>query len=184
MVAPPRLDLAASGRVTDTSCWVHPWGAADSAAIGRRFSSRRDSRAAATWGATGCRTAPEETQGMLGPKWRDNIHDFYTLDGARALRDKLTTWPGGRLVVHINEMPIKCPGAPLEFSFLADTFFRERGIRDKVSITYVTPLSGAFTKPKASKKLSHLLADKNIGLVTEFAADQATQEGIMYAAIH
>jgi sulfide:quinone oxidoreductase len=112
--------------------------------------------------ATGCRTAPEETQGMLGPKWRVNVHDFYTLDGARALRDKLDKFQGGRVVVHVNEMPIKCPVAPLEFTFLADTFFRERGIRDKVTLTYVTPLSGAFTKPKASKKLGHLLADKGI----------------------
>ena len=125
--------------------------------------------------ATGCRTAPEETPGMLGPKWRDNIHDFYTLDGARALRDKLANWPGGRLVVHVNEMPIKCPVAPLEFSFLADTFFHERNMRDKVSITYVTPLSGAFTKPKASKKLGHLLSDKGITLVTEFAAERIDQ---------
>ena len=126
--------------------------------------------------ATGCRTAPEETAGMLGPKWRDNIHDFYTLDGARALREKLASWPGGKLVVHINEMPIKCPVAPLEFSFLADTFFTERRMRDKVSITYVTPLSGAFTKPKAAKKLSHLLADKGIELVTDFTAEKIDQE--------
>lgn len=126
--------------------------------------------------ATGCHTAPEETQGMLGPKWRDNIHDFYTLDGARALREKLASWQGGRLVVHINEMPIKCPVAPLEFSFLADTFFQKRGLRDKVSITYVTPLSGAFTKPKASKKLSHLLADKGIELVTDFTAEKVDQD--------
>ena len=126
--------------------------------------------------ATGCRTAPEETAGMLGPKWRDNIHDFYTLDGARALREKLASWPGGRLAVHINEMPIKCPVAPLEFSFLADTFFQKRGMRKKVSITYVTPLSGAFTKPKASKKLSHLLADKGIELVTDFTAEKIDQD--------
>lgn len=126
--------------------------------------------------ATGCRTAPEETEGMLGPKWHVNIHDFYTLDGARALREKLATWQGGRLVVHINEMPIKCPVAPLEFSFLADTFFREKGMRDKVSITYVTPLSGAFTKPKASKKLGHLLGDKGIELVTDFTAEKIDQE--------
>lgn len=126
--------------------------------------------------ATGCRTAPDETQGMLGPKWHDNIHDFYTLDGARALREKLATWPGGKLVVHINEMPIKCPVAPLEFSFLADTFFREKGLRDKVTITYVTPLSGAFTKPKAAKKLSHLLTDKGIELVTDFTVEKIDQE--------
>ena len=126
--------------------------------------------------ATGCHTAPEETQGMLGPKWRDNIHDFYTLDGARALRDKLANWPGGKLVMHVNEMPIKCPVAPLEFIFLADDFLREKNMRDKVSITYVTPLSGAFTKPKAAKKLGHLLTDKGIELVTEFAVEHVDQE--------
>ena len=126
--------------------------------------------------ATGCRTAPEETEGMLGPKWRVNVHDFYTLDGAKALREKLKTFTGGRVVVHINEMPIKCPVAPLEFTFLADTFFRERGIRDKVTLTYVTPLSGAFTKPKSSKKLGHLLSDKGIELVTDFVAEKVDQE--------
>jgi sulfide:quinone oxidoreductase len=104
------------------------------------------------------------------------VHDFYTLDGARALREKLKTFPGGRVVVHINEMPIKCPVAPLEFTFLADTFFREQGIRDKVTLTYVTPLSGAFTKPKASKKLGHLLGDKGIELVTDFVAEKVDQE--------
>ena len=126
--------------------------------------------------ATGCRTAPEETEGMLGPKWRVNVHDFYTLDGARALREKLASFQGGRVVVHINEMPIKCPVAPLEFTFLADTFFREQGIREKVKLTYVTPLSGAFTKPKASKKLGHLLGDKGIELVTDFVAERVDQE--------
>ncbi len=126
--------------------------------------------------ATGCRTAPEETEGMLGPKWRVNIHDFYTLDGARALRDRLADFAGGRVVVHVNEMPVKCPVAPLEFTFLADTFFRDRGIRDKVSLTYVTPLSGAFTKPKASKKLGHLLGDKGIELVADFVAEKVDQE--------
>jgi len=126
--------------------------------------------------ATGCRTAPEETRGMLGPKWRRNVFDFYTLDGARALRDKLAGFPGGRVVVHVNEMPVKCPVAPLEFAFLADTFFKGRGMRDRVTLTYVTPLSGAFTKPKAAKKLSHLLADKGVGLVTDFVAERIDQE--------
>ncbi len=126
--------------------------------------------------ATGCRTAPEETEGMLGPKWRENVFDFYTLDGARALREKLAKWKGGRLVVHVNEMPVKCPVAPLEFTFLADSFFKQRGIRDRVDLTYVTPLSGAFTKPKASKKLGYLLTDKRIALVTDFVAERVDQE--------
>ena len=126
--------------------------------------------------ATGCRTAPEETEGMLGPKWQVNIHDFYTLDGARALRKHLAAFTGGRVVIHLNELPVKCPVAPLEFTFLADTYFRERGIRDRVTLTFVTPLSGAFTKPKASKKLGQLLGAKGIVLVTEFVAERIDQD--------
>lgn len=126
--------------------------------------------------ATGCRTAPEETEGMLGQRWRKDIFDFYTLDGARALREKLKNWKGGKLVVHVNEMPIKCPVAPLEFCFLADEFFHKRGMRAKVELTYVTPLSGAFTKPEASKALSYMLTSKAIHLVTEFNVERIDSE--------
>ena len=65
-------------------------------------------------------------------------------------------------------MPIKCPVAPLEFVFLADWYFTERGIRDKVKIHFVTPLPGAFTKPRASAILGDFLTKKNIHLTTEF----------------
>ena len=66
------------------------------------------------------------------------------------------------------DMPVKCPVAPLEFCFLADSYFRERGIRDKVDLTYVTPLDGAFTKPVCNRQLSGLLKDKGVSVVTEF----------------
>jgi sulfide:quinone oxidoreductase len=120
--------------------------------------------------ASGSRIAPEETEGMLGEGWRSKVFDFYTLEGATALRDALPRFTGGRLVIDIVDMPIKCPVAPLEFAFLADAFFSKRGIRNKVEITYVTPLDAAFTKPTSAKTLAHLLADKGITLVTEFAA--------------
>jgi sulfide:quinone oxidoreductase len=120
--------------------------------------------------ATGSRLVPEETEGLTGPGWRDKVFDFYTPEGSAALAQKLATWPGGRLVVNIVEMPIKCPVAPLEFAFLADSFFTKKGMRDRVELVYVTPLDGAFTKPVASRALSHLLADRNIRLVTEFSA--------------
>jgi sulfide:quinone oxidoreductase len=118
--------------------------------------------------ATGTNIAPEEIDGMLGEYWHKDIFDFYTFKGAKNLRDKLRTWEGGKLVVHIAEMPIKCPVAPLEFSFLADSFFINKGMRDKVDITYVTPLDGAFTKPKAAKELGYLLEEKNIKIVPNF----------------
>lgn len=122
--------------------------------------------------ATGTKIAPQETPGMLGSGWHKDIFDFYTFDGAKALRDKLREWEGGKLVVHICEMPIKCPVAPLEFVFLADSFFHQKGLRDMVDLTFVTPLDGAFTKPTATEKLGHLLRDKDIEIVSNFAVER------------
>ena len=118
--------------------------------------------------ATGTRTAPEETDGLMGNLWYKEIFDFYTIDGAVALANYFKTWKGGKLVINITEIPYKCPVAPLEFVFFADAFFTERGMRDKVDITYVTPLSGAFTKPRATKMLGELLDQKNINIIPDF----------------
>ena len=125
--------------------------------------------------ATGAHIVPQETEGMLGKHWRETIFDFYTLEGACALCRFFKYWEGGKLLVNIAEMPIKCPVAPLEFVFLADWWFTEQGIRDKVEIELVTPLPGAFTKPKASKLFGDFLEMKNIRLTTEF--DIASVDG-------
>jgi sulfide:quinone oxidoreductase len=118
--------------------------------------------------ATGAVLLPDETDGLTGPGWMTKVFTFYDLEGATALADALRAFEGGKLVVNVVDMPIKCPVAPLEFCFLADWYFHERGIRDKVDITYVTPLDGAFTKPVAAHRLARLLAAKDIDLVTEF----------------
>ena len=127
--------------------------------------------------ATGTSPRPDQTPGMDDPEvWRKSVHEFYTFEGAMALREKLETWEGGRLVVHITEMPIKCPVAPLEFTFLADAYFAEKGMRDQVEIVYVTPLEGAFTKPVASQLLGHMLEDRKITIEPDFMIDQVDGE--------
>jgi len=118
--------------------------------------------------ATGSTLVPDETEGLLGPGWMEKIFTFYTPEGAAGLHDALTWFDGGRLVVNVVDMPVKCPVAPLEFCFLADWYLQELGVRDRVELTYVTPLDGAFTKPVASATLAGLLEEKGVELVTEF----------------
>ena len=107
---------------------------------------------------------------MAGDGWLETVFPFYTSEGATALAGALERFDGGRLVVNVVDMPIKCPVAPLEFAFLADWYLTERGIRDRTELLYVTPLDAAFTKPVSSKMLAGLLDSKGIGLVTEFNA--------------
>jgi sulfide:quinone oxidoreductase len=126
--------------------------------------------------ATGTTPRPDQTPGMDGAEWRKSVFDFYTLEGALALREKLSGWEGGRLAIHITEMPIKCPVAPLEFTFLADAYFTDRGMRDRVEMVYVTPLDGAFTKPIASQYLGGMLEERKIAVETDFYIEQVDDE--------
>ncbi len=106
--------------------------------------------------ATGVEIRPDQTEGMLGAGWQRNIFDFYTFEGSVKLAEALKRFEGGRLVVNITEMPVKCPVAPLEFIFLADAYLRKRGIRNKTELIYSTPLPDAFTKPRANAKLGDM----------------------------
>ncbi len=97
-----------------------------------------------------------------------DVFTFYDMAGATALAERLETFTSGHLVINVFDMPIKCPVAPLEFAFLADWYFTERGVRDDITITYVTPLDGAFTKPVAAAAFGDLLEKKGIEVITEF----------------
>ena len=126
--------------------------------------------------ATGTTPRPDQTPGMLGPQWRRSIFDFYTLEGATALAEALRRFDGGRFVVHIVDTPIKCPVAPLELAFLAEAYFRGRGMRDRVELVYTTPLPGAFTKPICSAELGWMLDQRKIALEADFMVERIDDE--------
>lgn len=134
--------------------------------------------------ATGVTPRPDQTPGMAdGGEWGRSIHEFYSYEGSMALAQKLATWPGGKLVIHITEMPIKCPVAPLEFAFLADDYFKGKGMRDAVDITYVTPLDAAFTKPIAAEAFGNTLEEKGVTVVPDFmieSVDSAEKKIVAY----
>ncbi len=126
--------------------------------------------------ATGTDIHPEQIEGLKDEEWGKSKFDFYTPKGAERLGQFLKGWQGGRLVLNIAEMPIKCPVAPLEFLFLADAYFTERGMRDKVDIQLVTPLDGAFTKPTSSRILGEFLERKGIHVTPDFGVSRVDNQ--------
>src|SRR5690606_22854317 len=83
--------------------------------------------------ALGAEPRPEMVPGMI-----EHAFDLYELNSMRSLAAALRTFEGGRILIAIAGLPYKCPPAPYEAAFLLDTRFRERGIRDRVSITLAT----------------------------------------------
>ncbi len=129
--------------------------------------------------ATGTTPRPDQTPGMLGRGWRTTIHEFYSYEGSLALHQALHDFQGGRVVVHVVDTPIKCPVAPLEFSFLLDAYLRQRGMRDRVELVYATPLPGAFTKPIASAHLGSMLDERKIALESDFLVERIDPDARM-----
>jgi sulfide:quinone oxidoreductase len=108
--------------------------------------------------ALGADLHPEATPGLV-----ECGHEFYTEAGAFALHDVLATFAGGHVVVGVTSTPFKCPPAPSETALLLDQYFCDRGMRDAVRISLVTPLGSPIPpSPAASKALLTTFAERGI----------------------
>jgi sulfide:quinone oxidoreductase len=135
--------------------------------------------------ATGCKPVPEELEGLeeWKPDPKANEHTFFTQESAVALYKRMKYFKSGRFVFNIAEMPHKCPVVPMEFIFMADWFFTKNGVRDNIEIEFVTPNTGIFTKPIATKTMSATAEEKNIIVTTDFdLAAVNTQEQTLESA--
>ena len=73
------------------------------------------------------------------PGFVEGGHEFYSVDGAAALRDVLPAVTRGHVVVAVVSEPFKCPPAPCEAAMLLDQYFSERGVRGDIQISVVSP---------------------------------------------
>jgi sulfide:quinone oxidoreductase len=73
------------------------------------------------------------------PGFRQGGHEFYSVEGALALRDLLPSFSGGHVVIAVLGEPFKCPPAPCEAAMLLDDWLSERGARSDVQISVVSP---------------------------------------------
>ncbi|WP_411962762.1 NAD(P)/FAD-dependent oxidoreductase [Haloferax sp. YSMS24] len=116
--------------------------------------------------AMGANLAPDEVPGL-----KEGGHHFYSPDGAERLRDELATFTEGHLVLSVIGVPHMCPAAPVEFVLMADAWFRERGIRDQVEITYTYPIQRAHGIKSIADWATETFEERDINLETFFNAE-------------
>jgi sulfide:quinone oxidoreductase len=111
--------------------------------------------------ALGADLDPAATPGLV-----EGGHEFYTKEGAFALRDVLASFHGGRVIVGVTSAPFKCPPAPSETVLLLHDLLSERGVRDRSEITLVMPLPVPIPpSPGASEALLTAFAARGITFV-------------------
>ncbi|MBN2109830.1 MAG: FAD-dependent oxidoreductase [Methanosarcinaceae archaeon] len=95
--------------------------------------------------AMGCRADIDAVPGLV-----DDLNTFYTsMDDAFKVRDLVKTIRNGKVVVAVASMPIPCPGAPMKFTFMLESYLRnikkceenvEKNCREDVELSMVWPI--------------------------------------------
>ncbi len=117
--------------------------------------------------ATGAVADPDRLSGL-----REDSFNFHTgpRDAAR-LWNALQGFRGGNIVVAIAGTPHKCPPSPDEAAFMLDELFTKRGIRDKVTIKFLTPYPRPYPAEKISNVVAPLFEERGIEVVPFFNVD-------------
>jgi sulfide:quinone oxidoreductase len=79
-----------------------------------------------------------QTRPDLVPGFAESSLHPWEMESALRLREALTNFRGGRVVVGVPLGQYRCPPAPYEAQWMLDGYFREKGIRDRVQIEYFT----------------------------------------------
>ncbi len=109
--------------------------------------------------ATGSRIVPEAIE-----HFDQEAHHFYTAEASARMRKALDAFSGGKIVIGIAGIPYKCPPAPLEVAFLVESELRERGLREKTQLQFLSPINRAFTIESVSEMATPIFAEKGIDL--------------------
>lgn len=108
--------------------------------------------------ALGADLHPEATPGLV-----QGGHEFYTPEGAFALRDVLERFDGGRVIVAVTSTPFKCPPAPSEAALMMHDFLTARGLRGRSELSLVMPLPTPIPpSPAASEALLVAFEERGI----------------------
>lgn len=108
--------------------------------------------------ALGADLDPAATPGLV-----EDGHEFYTNEGAFAVREVLENFGGGRVVIGVASAPFKCPPAPSETALLVHELLTDRGIREKSEIAVVMPLPTPVPPlPAASEAILGAFAERGI----------------------
>ncbi|WP_393970750.1 FAD/NAD(P)-binding oxidoreductase [Oxyplasma meridianum] len=114
--------------------------------------------------ATGNRLAPEEMPGYEG-----EAKHFFDLNKSMELKMALDTTSSGNVLIAQPKGPLQYSPSLVEFALLLNGHLEQRGIRDKVSITYTTPEENVSEVSAISSFAEEAFEKCNIEYATGFA---------------
>lgn len=118
--------------------------------------------------STGAELDWEKIPGISEGLYKGNIYEFYTLSGAKKLKEEIPRLKGGTIVSAIGGIPIKCPAAPIKFILLLEDYLRKKGLREKFKLIFITPAGQVLGRSPYAEKLENICKERNIQVIKNF----------------
>jgi sulfide:quinone oxidoreductase len=97
------------------------------------------------------------------PGFEEGGVEYYSVAGAERMRDVLSDFDSGKILLGILGHPFKCPPAPFEGALLLHDHFVNRGTRDSVEIRTVGPMAAPVPITKeVSQSILDALTERGI----------------------
>jgi sulfide:quinone oxidoreductase len=90
------------------------------------------------------------------PGFEEGAVEYYSVAGAEHMREVLSDFDSGTVLIGILGHPFKCPPAPFEGALLLHDYFVERGVRDAVEIRVAGPMAAPVP---ITQELSHAILE-------------------------
>jgi sulfide:quinone oxidoreductase len=100
------------------------------------------------------------------PGFEEGTVEYYSVAGADRMREVLSDFDSGKILIGILGHPFKCPPAPFEGALLLHDHFVERGVRDSVEIRTIGPMAAPVPITKeVSQSILGALTERGIEYV-------------------
>jgi len=95
-------------------------------------------------------------------------NEYYSLEGAEKLRDKIPNFRKGNAIVGVCGAPFKCPPAPSEGALMLHDHLVNTGVRDACTISLVIPYGSPIPpSPDSSKALVKAFEERDIKFIPQ-----------------
>jgi sulfide:quinone oxidoreductase len=101
-------------------------------------------------------------EGLTEALGKNGVTSNYSKEYAPYTWETIKNFQGGTAIFTFPATPIKCAGAPQKIMYLADDFFRQKGLRSQSKIIYCTAGAKIFAIPGYCEALEKVVEKKDI----------------------
>lgn len=108
----------------------------------------------------------DRIEGLQETLGKNGVSSNYSAESVEKTWENIQNLKSGNAVFTMPSTPVKCAGAPQKIAYLAERYFNNKSLRDKISVSYYTGIGKIFAIEKYATQLNKICQERNIKVNT------------------